>query len=451
MNTNKKEFIYSPAELKKYSSGWIITYKYTHPDTGELVTCREKVERERNKIKNDRLAEIDLLQKCKKRNKMLSEGWTPVGRLDKNSEESSTTVIDALRLYLSFNEPLLRPATFTCRKNIIEIFCKWLENDNKKRLTLSDVDEKLGVRYHDYLLLERKLSNRSFNFYFSILRTSFNWLIEERKMNCINPFLFKSKKTEKVKKNILPNEWFPKIVDWCKDNNPVFEIVINLIYSSFIRPTEICRCKVGNIDIANKCIHLPKESAKTHAARTVVLQQQTIELMIKHGILNANKKSYVIGKIYHKRGNCGTINRNLIIGADKPEQYISLFHIWEKMRDDIGIPKGYTLYSLKHKGISQLRELGFVMEQISTLSGHTRVEEVDTYTTDEARLKIARKVAEGCRTIEDVAEEVLGAKSTDGSKAGNDTNEEEVNMPKGTDPFSLAFEEMIGIAKKNGF
>ncbi len=56
VSPSSTNYIYGSPILLELESGWVIEYKWLNPETGELTGHREKFQRIRKKLGNDKLA-----------------------------------------------------------------------------------------------------------------------------------------------------------------------------------------------------------------------------------------------------------------------------------------------------------------------------------------------------------------------------------------------------------
>ena len=88
-------------------------------------------------------------------------------------------------------------------------------------------------------------------------RGVFTWAVEHCYLT-ENPFAKIKKKREGEKtRTIIPAEDRTRIFNYFKENNPAMCIIMQMVFTSLIRPIEITRIQLEDIDFVNHCIHLP--------------------------------------------------------------------------------------------------------------------------------------------------------------------------------------------------
>lgn len=382
----KGKIPFKSTELREFSTGWVVEFYYTDIETGLLTRSRKKVQRERKAYGNDDIARTHLWKECKRLDKQLAGGWTPLGNLiEKTPEEDKLFYL--FDLFLTFKEKTLRPDSLRVLKSSIKRMKDWLSEKEMSDISVYDFDAKMVVKFSDYMLLKLKCSHRGYNNTKAHFRGIWNWMIDERKIEIKNPWTnLKSLKNEKVNIEVIPRAWDDKVLNYCIDYDPVLELVCQLIHGpSFMRIMEICRCKIGCINLKNKTIYLQSEMTKMGNARTVFITDHVIELLLKFNIERMDPKMYLIGK---HTGRYAPLK----FGSDKMINTRDVDKNWDRLRDKIEMPKKYRIYSWKYRGIGELVIEGYSTDQISQLSGHLS-DEIKTYIPDIAKQTVAKELS----------------------------------------------------------
>jgi len=106
---------------------------------------------------------------------MLFQGWTPGGELIK-SKPVEDKLFYLFDLFLASKERTLRPDSMRVLKSSINRMKKWLSSKGMKDLSAYDFDNKILVKFHDYMIFELKCSNRVFNNTKAHFRSIWNWM-----------------------------------------------------------------------------------------------------------------------------------------------------------------------------------------------------------------------------------------------------------------------------------
>ena len=229
------------------------------------------------------------------------------------------------------------------------------------------LNQRTCQRFMDELRDRPKFNNNTYNTYLKKYRACFAWMVD-RGYCKENPFekIKTLKKQEKIRQ-LIPVDARETVVNHVRTSkHPNYEIVMHLIFTSLIRPSEIERLQVRDVDLKNKCIHIPANKAKTHKDRDAALSDTCIAMLIpllsKPGILPT---WYLINSNYE----CG------------PEPcYHGMFKKhWMKIRKDCGLPDEMQLYSLKDSGITEMLEAGVSINQVKEAAGHADISTTNKY------------------------------------------------------------------------
>lgn len=353
-----------PAQLKEYSSGWVIEYHVINPETFELERCREKFQRMRKKFASDDLARKAAKNICKERNKQLSNGWNPW--MQNGTVRSFTRMEDALNMFLKEKLREIRPDTKRVYKSNVRMFLAWLKEHRLDTIYVKSFSAIHGDDYLTWQYVEQGKSAVTYNNYLTFFRGLFNWFIQKGYCEK-NPFeKINRKKEEQKKRDVIPEEWDKKIMDYFYQHDPRMVLVCMLVYSSFIRPAEICRIQIKDIHLDKSAIFIPGQNAKNAHARWATLTPDTVRIIEELGIMDYNPEFYMI-------------STSLLPGTKKKETR-DLDKHWVKMRKRIGLPDMYQLYSYRDTGIMVLKESGVPDYLIVKMTGHLELDMLQKYT-----------------------------------------------------------------------
>lgn len=386
--------LYGVAKLLEFESGWVIEYKYSHPESGVLTKHREKFQRMRAKIGDDRKARAAAKIRCSEINKDLESGWTPYGyKIEKLEEPEGHKLFDLMDIYYKIKERELRPDSRRSILSYNRLFKEWLINTKRENITIEKFKIEIAQEYLDYILINKGVSNCTYNNYVANMRAMFNFFINERKFDVKNPFeKLKKKHREPKKRKVIPRSWDNKVVTYCRENDPILELVCELIYHSYMRLSEICRCKIRHVSLKNKVIKLPADCTKKHNTRNCYLSERAIQIMIEHEIGDKEIDHNLIGKEIGNRGK-------LLFGEGREIKTPELDRNWSMLRDELNMPAEFQLYSWRDTGVTDLAQLGLSDDDIIKITGHLDKEMVDIYREPGVDLQVTRLLAQVGQSI----------------------------------------------------
>ena len=359
---------YEPAVLQEWNTGWHITYRVLNPNTGVLERKKLRFEKIRKRL-GDKDARRHAKLYCNAINEKLESGWNPY--IEGKNAKSFHKLTEAFHLFIKEKELDLKNGVFShdsmrTYRSQIEMLYGWLVKNNRETLYVGSFSKELAQQYLDYVYTEKQLAPRTWNNYLKFMRTLWGWLIE--KNYCTENVFVKIKpKQEKEKeRKIIPTEWSTKIIEYFRANTPAMELVCGLVYNSFMRPAEICRTQISDIQIAKNAIYLSGAKTKNKKSRWCLLPPHLIELLMKLEI-DKYPLNYYLFSSELKPGKNPLCTRKI-------DKY------WHKMREKINMPKELQLYSFRDTGITDLKKQGHSNLFISSITGHLNSDEIETYT-----------------------------------------------------------------------
>ena len=255
-------------------------------------------------------------------------------KLNRACESAPITITEAVKSYISINEPRLSPTTFRTYSGYVRYF----EESRIGRIKLGDLtnaDVQLFVNN-----LSKSLSAKTVKNIYQVLKPS----VELKRDN----FRFKVVLPERIRteKHIPSAEDIRKVLEAC--NCPEVEIAILFALEGMMRRGEACAVTFQDVDLNKRTISINKAFAitidrdyvikgtKTRASvRTVAISERLAGLIAglkrKHG--------YVIG--YNPQQLSKRFLRTVERAKVEPFTYHALRHFAESMASSLNIPAAY--------------------------------------------------------------------------------------------------------------
>ena len=237
---------------------------------------------------------------------------------------------------------------------------------NNFRNTL-DIDLDITKDYLKYLY-DNGISKNSISRKLSSIRGFYNYLVKE---NIIDSNYFNSipnPKKELYLPKFLNDEELNKIFSVCEDDTPNGErdtLIIELLYATGIRVSELVNIKIKNIDRINKSI---KVLGKGEKERIVLYNNHTSRALDKYlndGYLLFNKKNseYLI------------LNHN---GGKLSDRYVRM--IIDKLVRKAGLDIKISPHTIRHTFATDMLEEGADLMTVKELLGHESLDTTSIYT-----------------------------------------------------------------------
>lgn len=363
------EISYEPAALKEWSTGWQIEYRIFNPNSLKLEKVRIRFEKIRKRLGSDAKTRKHAKLYCDAITAKLASGWSPYA--EQRNAKTFHTLYSALESFLNYKEQDLKNGVFRADsmrtyKSQVTMLKSWIKTRKMENIQVIRFDKNYATEYLDWVYMEKGLAARSWNNYVVTLRTIWNWMIE--KNYCIeNPFLkIRTKPKQEKTRVIIPQDWIDKIIPYFAEHEPNMIIVCGLVYNSFMRPSEICKTQIEDIQIDQNGIYLKGTKTKNKKSRWCLLPPTLVNRIKALHLENYSPQNYLFSTDLRP-------GKKLINTRDL-DRYFS------KMRNAIELPAEMQLYSFRDTGITEMKKEGHSNYFISSITGHTNSNEIETYT-----------------------------------------------------------------------
>ena len=288
------------------------------------------------------------------------------------AEIKETSIVKAFELGLSLKEKLMNKSSFTKYKSRINRFSKWLKNIGYEKQSINSLDKKLIIEYLNKVLQNSSARNRNntrtdISSLFQILED--NEIIKENYVKKINVL----KSIPKRNKTYTP-QLQKDIYNYLDEKDKHLLLFIQFISYNFLRPIEVCRLRVEDIDIKDKKLYVKaKNSPVKIKIIPDILINQLPDLTTKEG------KSF----LFTQKGIGGKWD---IEEENKRDHFTKRF---KQIKEFFKLGKEYGLYSFRHTFITKLyRELRKTYSPFETksklmlITGHTTITALEKYLRD---------------------------------------------------------------------
>lgn len=393
-NPSSNDCTYYVGTPKLYTTPYMyMKFKYEHPVTHKILQARIRLTKIYKSYSNKVDANRAIRAEIRSVTQSLKDGWTPDGY-----HSQSDTLVSLSELYISYTRDKLRPVSHLMMTYVIRRFTTYLRNHSMGMISPSQFTRRLSLQYSDYLLsFDIKIS--SYNNYLSILHTFFTWLSVRRLQDVDNVWnSLKDRNTQPKDRCPIPHTEDAKILSFFRAHNPVMELVIQMMYQLFLRPSEITKLKCTDIDLEHQKLIVPAEVSKTHRARPYVITDNLRDLLLRFGYTRCHH--LLIGyapKLHVLKGSL----RQLVVGERVVEStYINRIDaIWINMRNSLNLPSTYKLYSYRDSGVQDLAQCGLPSDVVKMFTGHTCTNTVNTYDNHKSDTVRAKLLSEFMQSV----------------------------------------------------
>ena len=233
-------------------------------------------------------------------------------------------------------------------KDIIKYF-------GKKKLE-EVTTEELREFLMKYLKDEKKLGDRSINYYNSVIRFIYEVTLDK----VLNKKQLPMRKRKKTVYKVLTKEELSTFFN-CVENFK-FKTIFMLAYGSGLRIGEIVNLRVEDIDSKNMRIFV--REGKGNKERYTILSKQSLEMLRTYwGKYRPNKRR---GRIF-----LGETGQAITVGVIREH--------FRKYRRKAKINEKATLHTLRHNFATNLIENGATLIQVKELMGHSNIRSTMEY------------------------------------------------------------------------
>jgi len=387
---------------------WYIYYSFRNPSSGKLErqpnikagANTHKTKRERFAfLKNMQQALLQLLQygfnpykdntdleesflskNSEFKSKATKEGRTPPIPKEKTpsndsqtkSSQSSMLIKKAFEFSLDLKKEMMNPNSFVQYRSRIVLFEKWLKTKGYAKKGILEIDKKLVIEYLNTVLKRSSARNRNNSrtdiaSMFQLLED--NEIIEHNFVRKI-PVI---KSVPKRNKTYSPKQE-KDIYNYLGQQDPHLLLFIKFISYSILRPIEICRLRVEDVDLEDKKLYV---KAKNKPVQIKIIP----EILLKElpNLSDRDPKCFLFGRFE--------------IGVDwnaketnKRNEFSKRF---KNIKDHFKLGDEYGMYSFKHTFITKLyRNLRKEMSQheaksnLLPITGHSTMTALEKYLRD---------------------------------------------------------------------
>jgi integrase len=291
-------------------------------------------------------------------NKKLTQGFNPYAYQEKkyNSLKVAMEYVEGIKINST------RKRTHHSYSSFIKIFNDWLELKKYTSITVDEFNYYHALEFMDYTQEVLGNGNRTYNNRLTAMSTIFKLLVK-REWILANPF-------EKIDR--MPKE-DAEIVAFTMDELMILQQHLPqwsydlyccacLIFYCFIRPQELVRLKVSNINLVNRAVIIPGKASKNKKQEVVHIPDALMPILMKLD-LNYPGNFFVFAK-----------NQQRGIKEYAPTR---IAEAWREFADHYGIDK--KIYSLKHTGVGMALENGINIRDLQLQLRHSSLEMTQVY------------------------------------------------------------------------
>lgn len=367
---------------------WYVYFSFRNPTTGLLtkqtpiygIANTFKTKAERYEILNAyRKSLLALLEKGMSpyENNDLDTQNNLVATTQLQKEETSfaneVTIKEAFELALKIKQSVLSKTSFPGFSSNIKRFEKWLDANNVSGdKSVFAITKKVVITYLNEVLENTSPRTRNntrvdLSSLFQVLED--NEIIKENFIKKIN-VLKATPERNKTYSNTLQTD----IYNYMEQNDKILLLFVKFISYNYLRPIEVCRLKVGDIDLKDRKLYV---KAKNSPVKTKIIPEILINDLPDLSKMNKNHSLFTPFAIGGEWETSET---------DKRDYFSKRF---KKVKDHFKLGTEYGLYSFRHTFITKLyNEFAKQMtpfeakSKLMLITGHNTMDALEKYLRD---------------------------------------------------------------------
>jgi len=362
---------------------WFVYFSYRNPRDNKMTRFRIFEGFGTLFTKKERYAHSQKM--IREYTERLNHGWNPfvedrkgaiyddnlryasVLRIFKNARSGNKTFNYYSNLFL----PEVKGMADKTYKNYVSkyrTFDAWLMKNGYDGNDIRTITPDTMQQFFLFLINDEKLARITIKKYQHMLERMFNW--------CIKKKYLKVSPVQNLPKTTRENDKAPRPINEADINKLVAEIkktdrqlwlTVQLEYYCFLRPgLEIRFARIKWFDLARGVISIPKEMIKSRHDKVVIIPKQFREFLLNEMKFHLFPTDYYL------------IGQNGMPGL-QPLGSNNLRNRFNIIRDKLGLPKEYKLYSWKHTGNARAADAGIPAYHRQKQNGHESMRSLEEY------------------------------------------------------------------------
>ena len=355
---------------------WCLVWFFRNPKT-DLLERRTNYKGGVNRLRTMSLRYDFLKTKKKALKEAIIAGWSPYNdnqdNFELNESKEIHSIKEALDLAYDHSKLTVAKVTSSSYRTTKNQFIEFIGAKNSIK-DINELNKSAVLKFLNHKLKEtsartRNNSKASLSALFSIM---------ENQLDIIDRNFIKDISNEKTKAKTdrtFTKKELKEIVDWLRKNDPYLLLYIRFIAYNFLRPVEVNRLKVKDINLEESLLYFKAKNKPLKVKRIPSIFIEDIKAMNLH--------------LYNKEDFLFTMN-------DKPSDWVSddnskrdaFSKRFKVVKDKFNLGAKYGLYSFRHSFITNLfrtlrttenKSYSEAIEFLQPITGHETREALEKY------------------------------------------------------------------------
>ena len=289
---------------------------------------------------------------------------------DTSTTETGMTLREALDFSLNIKEKQISSRSHIDYTYTTNALVRWAKKNRPKLKTIDQFDKKAALEFLNSVLL--RTSSRNRNNYRLNLSSLFQ-VLEDNEIIQSNPFKkIKALKSIPKRNKSYTTKEHTKIFEYLKKEDPLLLLYIKFVSYNFLRPVEVCRLKIKDINLEDKTLQF---KAKNSPLKTKLIPKKIIDELPDLSKLDPEFYLFTPIKIGGEWNTSDTNKSNYF-----SKRYRTV------VKDHFNLDKNQTLYSFRHTFITILYQSLLkdssphaAKSELMNITGHTSMDALEKY------------------------------------------------------------------------
>lgn len=359
---------------------WYVYYYCLNPETGKMQMFKDKGGLNYKELRNNKKARLDIANEIiRSYTERLRAGWSPF--TEQNAPEDTydklkyTPAYKVLEQFYQLKKTTLKRRTWQSYKYSLDTFGNWLKTTGRQSIEISQLTTRHITEYTDSLIKSGKLGNKSINNHINNLGVLFNMAVE-RELITKSPLRVYKPLPEETGKNFPFSEaQKQKLKKQILSDDPALWLFVKGIYHLFIRPIELLRIKVGDVDLRTGQIIIHSSAGKNKRQLPVQIPDSFIDEIKALELHRYPEDYYLFGKCTTHIGH-----KHDIGPSNKPYGRNAITVRHTAIMKACGLTDSkYSMYGWKHTGNIDSFLAGVDIYDLMRQNRHHSIEQTMTY------------------------------------------------------------------------
>ncbi|WP_323787890.1 site-specific integrase [Psychroserpens sp.] len=286
------------------------------------------------------------------------------------ASDSGMTLREALDFSLKIKEKEISSRSHIDYKYTTNALVKWIHENRPKLKSINQFDKKAALDFLNAVLLRSSARNRN-NYRLNL--SSLFQVLEDNELILSNPIkkINALRSIPKRNKSYSTKE-HTKIFEYLKKEDPLLLLYIKFVSYNFLRPVEVCRLKIKDINLEDKTLQF---KAKNSPLKTKLIPKKIIDELPDLSKLDPEFYLFTPIKI---GGEWNTTDTNKSTYFSKRYRTV--------VKEHFNLDKDQTLYSFRHTFITILYKSLLkgssphaAKSELMNITGHNSMDALEKY------------------------------------------------------------------------